>query len=277
MPTIGYLDQIKLMLREKSSSNVKLHSSAILLISNMLRIIYWFQRSFQTYLLIQSICMVSVQTLFTVLYYGYKRNDSKVCSSVIKNEDDNEDLLPKIESNQIFRIYNRFKPKNTFLQLTISIILLIFVALIASLCFSHIFGQEIIASIVGVLANTIDCFVTFPQFILICIQRNIRYVTPLLVLQWIGAVICKTVLYIFGPVPWPFILGLVLQALFTFCLTFSYLHIKFCGGKHVDEESDNEMNISQIDTEMKLSKTEFPEISSNISEICQEEANSQQQ
>ena len=57
-PSLGYLDQMKVILKEKSSSKFKMNSSIILLIANVFRIFYWFQKSFPTYLLFQSIYLL---------------------------------------------------------------------------------------------------------------------------------------------------------------------------------------------------------------------------
>ena len=242
LPTVGYLDQIKQMITNKNADNFKMGSSIVLLVSNCLRIYYWIRQPFETYLLLQSIWMLGVQCTLICLNYIFSNFEDDQSKLGIDVEVPQEGEI-KEKRNFTLRLG---KATNSFnFVLAFALNLLSAVAIFFFL--SHFLGGTVITNVIGILANTVDCFVTLPQFILICIRRDISYVTPLLVLQWFAAVAMKAGLYMWRPVPWPFILGLGIQALFTLCLTYSYVDIKFCTAANTPKDEEPTTDTALID------------------------------
>ena len=237
LPAFGYLDQIRQMFSSKSSSNFKMHSSIILIASNFLRVLYWFGKQFDGYLLWQSVFMLFIQMTLAFLYYRYMPNNSE-------NYTVPDGLRGILRRKPTFRL--RLVKAETFAEFTFSLFIYCTLATVSAFILSLIFDKEWIADIVGMMSNGIDCFVTLPQFMLIVIHRDIKYVTPLLVAQWLFAIVFKAVLYLCRPVPWPFRLGLAIQAMFTVFITISYFQIKIAeirNQKKFIEENEKQIEI----------------------------------
>ena len=280
-PSIGYLDQLKNMLKEKTSENFKMNSSILLLLANTIRIIYFSQKTFPSYLLVQSIWMVFLNLTLGILYYYYKPTESKekefdidvVPSTDLESDSEATEVIhTKCKCRIPFHI--RFETSETMCQFFSSYTFFIFMMFIWTVAFTFLFGRHFAANFNGVLSNTIDCFVQMPPFIIVCFKRKIQYVTPLLVVQWFFAVFFKLTLYIFDPVPWPFILGLAIQAIFTFGVTFSYIQIKLCG-----EDSCRFSKYRESEQKQFLSAPlKFQDISSEVRDVSyQENAIAQQE
>lgn len=238
-PTFGYLDQLGRIIKTKSSENFKIDSSIVLLLSNYLRIIYWYWKQFDSYLLWQSIWMIGVQLTLAFVYYYYKPD-------ILGSQNDQE------ESSDTGKIESIF-PKN-FLQFMVCVIVFALVLITTAIGLHSVFDANVIIEGVGVLSNLIDCVVTLPQFILVVIQREIKYVTVPLLLQWILALGCKLTLYIMRPVPLPFMLGLSVQAFLTFFIVFSYLFIRISkiGSKESDVSVSYDAEFEEVENDKSI-------------------------
>ena len=267
LPTVGYLDQIKQMISNKSSDNFKMGSSIVLLVSNCLRIYYWIRQPFETYLLLQSIWMIGVQAVLICLYYMFASSDDEQSKADVDIEVPQEGEITKKPkfTLRLGKATNLFNFVLAYALNALSAIAIFFFL-------SHFLGGAVITNVIGILANTVDCFVTMPQFILICVRHDISYVTPLLVLQWFAAVAMKSGLYIWRPVPWPFILGLGIQALFTFCLTYSYVDIKFCTTESTTKQEEPATDSALIDQKDIHTNTIFAEIESDSLQISYQDS-----
>ena len=221
LPTTGYIDQIRRMVVTQSSSSFKIHSSNVLLYSNYLRLLYSLGTKFENFLIWQSVATISIHLTLAFLNFYYNQKEFK-----------NKNLIPEQLQNvftkrkKIFFLFKPFTSENfsDYIYSLITIYLLIFLIYYISTFFFEI---SLVSQFIGLLSNIIDSLVTFPQFFLIVIQRNCQYVTTLLIGQWILAAIFKAILFFCRPVPWPFRLGVGIQAGITISITLTYFQITY--------------------------------------------------
>ncbi|EAY00211.1 hypothetical protein TVAG_257650 [Trichomonas vaginalis G3] len=154
--------------------------------------------------------------------------------------------------------FDQFYAKN-FAQFMGYVTIIALLLLIVSIGLHSVFEAQIIIESVGILSNLIDCIVTLPQFILVVINKEIRYVTIPLLCQWILALGCKLGLYIYRPVPLPFMLGLAIQAVLTFFIVTFYIYIRLshCNSDPAEEEqaADNVAPDYKVDFQQVSSET----------------------
>ncbi|RCH99366.1 hypothetical protein CU097_013233 [Rhizopus azygosporus] len=95
-PTLGYFDQIRMIVKKKTSLGFNSVTCAILLFSNILRIFFWLGKRFDMTLLFQSIAMITAMLLLLYTVIRYKpiasfnpltRVDSSSSISFIEDED----------------------------------------------------------------------------------------------------------------------------------------------------------------------------------------------
>jgi len=218
LPTTGYLDQIRVMLKTKSSSNFKMHSSLVLLLSNYLRLLYSFNTKFEAYLVWQSVATISIHLTLAFLYYYYQPKSPHVSPSMPEGL---QEFYSKKRSIYQFKPYS----SDSFAQFMFSLATVYIGGVLAYFIASMFFEISLVSEVVGILSNGVDCLVTLPQFIIVVIQRDTKYVTILLVGQWVFASVFKAVLFLCRPVPWPFRFGVGVQAIFTIMITVSYFQI----------------------------------------------------
>lgn len=169
--------------------------------------------------------MIGVQLTLAFLYYFFKP--------------EGKESTPTNEQNPNTLFFDQFYAKN-FLEFMGYVTIIALVLLLLSIGLHSLFDSQIIIESIGIVSNLIDCIVTLPQFILVVVKRNIRYVTVFLLLQWSLAVGCKLVLLIMRPVPFPFMIGLTIQGFLTFFVVTFYIGIRLTRkNTEINSENDN--------------------------------------
>ena len=211
-PMSGYFDQLIKMYQTKNSTKFKLGSSLVLLFSNYLRIVSWFGEKFAGYLFWQSVVTIIVH--ISLCYAYYKFLDPTFL--IINFEKDKKEKQKNKRFN--FHPFQVYSFKEFFITLIIYWIIIIMTAIF----FCFFLKLSIIGSFIGLISNLIDSFQTFPPFYSIIVQRDINCVTNMLVLQYLAAIVLKSVLFLCRPVPWTFRVGLAVQAFFAIVIAFEY-------------------------------------------------------
>lgn len=198
-PAFGYLDQIRIIISTKSVANFKIGTSLVTIAANLLRVVYWLGAKFHVSLLYQSVFMALTHIILMFLYFKYSITVA------------NEKTSPSFNRNYKFSCKINIMHADSFEQFIYS--LAVIMILITGLCYllSIFLSQKLVFDAVGVVSNVFESFITFPQFILIVIKREIQYVTDVLIIQFLAAALCKAVIYLARSVPWIFMLGLLLQ------------------------------------------------------------------
>lgn len=74
-PVVGYIPQYKLIKESKSLGNFSIDVCAILLLSNILRLFYWYAARFSVALLLQALLMIVAQILLLRLCVRVKNHE----------------------------------------------------------------------------------------------------------------------------------------------------------------------------------------------------------
>lgn len=109
-PTIGYIDQIRIMIRDKTSNGFSRLSCLILLSSSLLRVYFWYLKQFSIVMLFQSLVMIVCQSilLFVAVHYGKEekkaeeKNANRDTSNLLVEPENPNDFtyLIKIDRNR---------------------------------------------------------------------------------------------------------------------------------------------------------------------------------
>ena len=211
MPTIGYLDQIRMMILTKNCEIFSMNSALVLISANILKIIFWFFEPFATSLFGQSIALLNVALFHTYLHYYYKdsiENNNNKLSYQLKHSFLTKIKIPSITNlKNIFHIGESKSFIDFFFQILIYFLIFIFI---------YIFGCIIInihftVQVTSIIANIIDSLVSIPQFKLIVLQKNIKNTSIVLIFQYLFGDLFKLFIFYISKSPWPFFFGGFLQ------------------------------------------------------------------
>lgn len=223
-PMSGYIDQLRRMISTKMSSNFQTGSSLILLFSNFMRILYWAGNRFAYYLLFQSVFTVLIHMLLCLFYFKYRDVRGKDMS-----QQERSGII-----RQLWHLFDVDTAVEFFLVLAICFTLMASVTLILG-CITNF---RFVSEMVGLISNLIDSLTTLPPFITIVLHNDISCTTTLLILQYISGTCLKAVLFLCRPVPWPFRVGLAVQAFLNLCIVVQFIRITIQSRTEFAEEEE---------------------------------------
>jgi uncharacterized protein with PQ loop repeat len=84
-PVIGYVDQYKMIVKERQSEAFSKLVSLILMLANVLRIFFWFGKRFETVMLYQSFVMIIAQFVMLHVCTRYPNSTQKHAQPLLKN------------------------------------------------------------------------------------------------------------------------------------------------------------------------------------------------
>lgn len=211
IPAAGYFGQLFNMMFSRSSKKFKMNSSIVLMLSNYMKIVYYFDEKFDYYLLGQSIATCVIHSLLCFLYYNYLPK---------KDPENSEELT-------ISQKIKNFLQCDTYIKFFVANVIVAIAILACYYGACTFLSVNLVCQFTGVVANLIDSLQTFPPFRTIVFHKDIQYTTDLLVIQWILATLFKAGLFTIRPVPWPFYMGLGIQAFLCLGITIQYYRIRF--------------------------------------------------
>ena len=247
MPTIGYIDTARLMINQKSDDAFSMHVALVLLTSDALKITFWFFEPYPALIFGQAVFLFLSQLLlsylhFKYLYYEEKESESSSTSQSIHLANFPRMELLKIQRKQsigllsqspflrfqsLFNFFSTFnflhiQSTTTYLQFCISLISGYIVFLLIFLISWLIFGGERVIYLLGLIANIIDAFQTFPLFIKIVIKGDESTSKVLLIQHEFGDFLKIAIIQMSGS-PFVFLLGSLLMLAIDSANLFFYL------------------------------------------------------
>lgn len=205
LPTLGYIDQLIKMVQNKSSNNFSIGSSIILILSNVLRFIYWSYEPFVLYLLGQSIAIFTIQIVLIVFNFYYKQIERG------KTGFGNRPL--KIILRKKFIEHLKITKYNYLMDFIVSLLLYLVLILIMFKIFCYGFSIEKTNSFIIILANIIDTFVSIPRFNKVVVKKDVKGESIVIMYQCLIADILKLIISFFDGSGLAFTFGALLQTI----------------------------------------------------------------
>lgn len=216
-PSLNYLFQAKKFHNTKSSKGFSIYICLVNLISNTLKVFFWFSKKFKYTLLVQSILLILMQLYLIHLCIKYKDDDTLNSSS-------SSELLPinktKREKVRNFIKYNLFdwsktlNPKLIWKWNKTIEYYKFFCLIILLLCiFSFVLGfqNEYYISIIGSLSIVLEMLCSLPQIIEMRKSKNQRNISKIMVFMWFSGNILKIYYNTVNNSPIQLIIGCYIQ------------------------------------------------------------------
>ncbi|CAH8580935.1 unnamed protein product [Schistosoma turkestanicum] len=206
----GAVPYIPQYLQIRKTQSVKGFSSFVcfvLLISNILRIWFWFVQPFATALLFQSFVMIITMLILMktiTRFSGIKRSQSMpYTSGIMKTESESWNV------NQFKDVWFRNFWKWT--HFSNYLIFLYSFTLISGLCTYVFSSSQIYNQLLGFTALFIESMLGLPQFMKNCFNKSIVGMSISMVLMWTSGDIFKTIYFVLEKAPLQFPLCGLLQ------------------------------------------------------------------
>lgn len=227
MPTVGYMDQIRMMCSTKDPTIYSMNSALVLISSSTMKVIFYKDQPFGVTVLGQAIALLIVAYVHTYFHFKYLYEDEK------KEEN-------KLLRKNRFRLFNILKKSITdpvkacritsstnFEQFLTSCFFYTATFLIAYYTSGLFVGLYSAASFCSFVVSLIDSTVSLPTFKLVVIQGNWEKTSIVLMGQYLFGDIFKIVIFEMSHSPWPFVFGGVLQLVIDSISSVRYLMLMF--------------------------------------------------
>lgn len=244
MPTIGYLDTVRLMVVNKSPAAFSYNTCFILLSAHGLKLLYRLYHPYAARIFGQSVTQFSVAFLMAYLRYYYARQSGQRKQSNENRRFSHSDTILDVQTEKLskFKYYFYMARTKTFSEFMTSFFLYTFIILNIFFISVTFFDETFVVDTLGVIANLIESTVSVPTFIKVVIHKNINSVSTLLILQFILGDIMKMALFILSHTPYSFIAGCCLQLTLDTILFFTYVRLLFCPLKGNLDQDENAVN-----------------------------------
>ena len=265
-PSIGYIIQANKFKSKASSKGFALYGCLVIIISNILRILFWFGKNFTKVLLYQSFVVLLSQFYLIKKYLEY--SDTKGDSSAhSKDKEDNNNntrnYLSPVFYNEIMEDLanpSLFWKWNTILHYLTSIVLIFVFCLLECSLFG--FSNKKHTEFIGFLSTSIEVVLGVPQLIKNCQRKDVDTLSLIMLMTWIFGDFFKTIYYLVTKCPFQFTLCGYIQIVIDLILIgqiWYYGKKEFVslleeeiskdalgGGNESDNDNGNESDISTV-------------------------------
>ena len=238
VPTVGYIDQVRLMCSRKDPHVYTTNTALVLISANLIKIVFYFDEPFDTKILGQAICLPIVAFVHTFFHFKYL--DVK--------DSENKPYFAKNNPLKFLNVFtNIFKhPKQamkiysclTFEQFMTSIMFYFIIFLSSYFIMRFTIGVHTTVNFFSVMANIIDSCVSLPAFNLIVFQGNIETTSVVLIMQYIFGDMFKIMLFKASHSPWPFMFGGFLQLTLDTIISIKFIYLTLQHRKEEKKEQN---------------------------------------
>jgi hypothetical protein len=214
LPSAGYLDTIRLMIVAKTPTAYDFRLIMIVTSAQAMKITFFFYHRYSIIVFGQALTVFLSATLLTFLKFHYSVNET---GPDIDESPSKMVRIACIWKNTSFTEY-------VFSLACYSLVLFGFF-LIA--CF--IAGRQIAAETLGFIANLVELTISLPLFLQVVVERKLKHVSPILVLQYASGDVMRLILFVMVKTPWMFTAGASLSLAVT--LTTAVCFFKFQGSE----------------------------------------------
>jgi hypothetical protein len=216
MPTVGYVDTMRLMIRSGSSAAYNVNTVIILFAGQGLKALYYVHHRFATVVFGQCVALLICATALTTLNFWY---DPPEASALVIGQF-TPDRCPFFIRWLSIR---RAKSCGRFV-FVLAVYALVVLCVFSALC--HLVGEAPIVEGIGVIANLIEATVSLPIFVRVVVQRDIADLSVVLIFQYMLADVMKIGLFLITRVPFCFIFGACCQLTVDMVTIVTYLRLR---------------------------------------------------
>lgn len=239
MPTIGYLDIIRIMITTQSSAAFNYNTCFILMSAHGLKILYRIFHPYAARIFGQSVTQFSVSFLMAYLKYRYSYHER------LQNQSENSQISSSsaiiedkpVRSRKKLSYYFKMAKTRTFSEFMVSFFLYALIILISFSLGYNLISKKGTVDTIGIIANLIDSTISIPTFIKIVFHRDINNVSTVLILQFVLGDMMKLALFILSKAPGSFVAGACLQLTLDIILFMNFLQLYFCN-RNIDPEGE---------------------------------------
>lgn len=220
-PSIGYITQCIKFRSNGTSYGFSLSICFKLLISNLLRVLFWVGLRFNIYLLYQALSVMFCQFIVINRYLHY-RDPREIPPEFVGNQKQTS-IANQIEHfKREYLTYERFWEWNDFYCYIIYFFFIVIGSIFISLFFG--FDNMIYMNLLGAISIGIDAVMTIPQIIINYKLKSGDALSVIMIVTWIMGEAFKTVYYIVTKVPIQFIAGGIIQVFLNFTILFQIFY-----------------------------------------------------
>ncbi|KAG2388098.1 hypothetical protein C9374_000948 [Naegleria lovaniensis] len=245
-PTIGYIDQIRIMMRDKSSNGFSRLSCLILLSSSLLRVYFWYLKQFSIVMLFQSLVMILCQAilLFVAVHFGKQekkaeeKNANRDTSLLVEPENPNDfTYLIKIDRNRFLEEFWQWDEPSYYVWTVLFFML--FVGIV-SLFFYPIFPVAY-TELLGLLSVMVEASLAIPQVVTNFTRGSVEGLSLILVATFVIGDTLKTAYFIAKHLPYQFVICGAFQLFVDMIMVIQIIYYNvISSGNRMTESSSND-------------------------------------
>jgi hypothetical protein len=231
LPTVGYVDTMRLMVRSRTSAPYNLNTVLILFTGQGLKALYYIYHRFSNIVFGQCVALLVCATALTVLNFCYD-----ALEMLGKPEQFTPTLRPRfLKWLSIWEARSCWR----FTAVMVGYAMAVFTVF---RCLYVFLGAVMVVNAVGVIANLIEAMVSLPIFVRVVVQRSCANLSIILIFQYILADVMKIGLFLITRVPRSFIFGASCQLGIDLTTVTTYLRLTL--GRSIDNAEEEEKSES---------------------------------
>jgi hypothetical protein len=235
MPTVGYLDTLRLMVVGQTAAPYQLGIVMILNAAHGLKVLYFIYHRFAFSIFGQSVSQLTVALFLSFLKFRYSIDDAAANFPHLSDSVVRRWKCPDCDPSRLVAI----SKAQSFLEFLLTLGLYSGLVVAAFFAGCRALGEKLVVESVGLIANLMESTVSVPMFIKIVVRRDISDVSLILVLQYLFGDMMKIVLFIMARTPWSFLFGAFCQLTLDSILFITYFHHLFRAGGAKGEGDPN--------------------------------------
>lgn len=223
LPNIGFIDTIRLMVKNRNAASFNFATCLILISSNGIKILYYIFRQYEINTFLHVISQFSIAIIMIYLKYYYMKKPKR--SSKKKTVNSNSTSYQTGIAN-IFR-YLFITRMTTFKDFLISFSIY-FIIFLITFIISYLPDKESTLSFFGNIANLLELMIVIPTFIRVIVYKDVKNISPILIVQFAFGDIVKLVIFLLSDVSGWMIFGVCIQIVVNMTLLTVFCQYRLC-------------------------------------------------
>lgn len=242
LPNIGFIDTIRLMVKNRNAASFNFATCLILLSSNGIKILYYIFRQYEinTFLHVISQFSIAIIMIYLKYYYTKKPKRSNKQKAVNSNSSSRQTGISRAFSYLFITKMTTFKDFLISFYIYFSIILITFIV-------SYLPDKESTLSFFGNIANLLELIIAIPTFIRVVIYKDVKNISTILVVQFALGDIIKLVIFLLSDTSGWLIFGVCIQIIVNMTLFTIFCQNKLCPEENQPKKKERKELIPHLE------------------------------